>query len=766
MRRRHDLIGTHIDESLDARVTRARGLLEDLVEPAWRFDPPILVHPRHMVAVCAVAGCAREAVDLDTGLCNGHGLRWIREGRPDLPGFVAATRSVLVDNHVLARCRVPGCRLGEVRPEHLCPEHRQAWMAAGRPDRQTWAETAALVDDAGIGAAACRLPHCDLLADPVAPYCRVHAVRWHQDGCPADAAFEAAVLNYGDPRWDFRRLPPQLKLELQYGLQRSYELGYGKSAHSVGYLTRMLLRIEATTLLERTRAEWTALFRQYWPDRKDGATARVFLGFAVEQLSDLLDGAGWDNEYPRDLWQLHRLGYVAAGATRQLNFTDVGQRWLMDCAKRWLHWRLTVEEKSVNTVLSDLMALRRLSAFLTATGQAQHSIRQLTRPVLEQHVASLHECDELASSTIRDHISAIAVFLRALQDHEDWAPDLPRNAVIYSSDYPRMDPLRARGLNTHVMTQVRAHLPDWPHPDGRFLTELMIATGLRLGDACALGYDPLVFDNDANPYIRYWNHKMRREAYVPISQALLDRIRTQQQRTAQRFPSQTAGYLSTAASKSLPAAGLKLTPRTCRNPDGGRPFAFGTYQQQLRVFQATAQIGDEADRPVTITAHQWRHTFATGLINRGVRLEVVKQLLDHSSLEMSSHYARLLDTTIRTEWEAGRGPDDDYGHLLPTEVEWANRARTALPNGHCGLPRQQSCDHSNKCLPCPVFITTSQDLPAHEEQRTRTLILIDRFDQTGATRLADQNRVVLEQLDLRIEQIKKGLAGKTTHDAS
>jgi hypothetical protein len=135
-------------------------------------------------------------------------------------------------------------------------------MAAGRPERQTWAETAALVDDAGIGAAVCRLPHCDLLADPVAPYCRVHAVRWHQDGCPADADFEAAVLNYGDPRWDFRRLPPQLKLELQYGLQRSHELGYGKSAHSVGYLTRMLLRIETTTLLERTRAEWTALFRQ------------------------------------------------------------------------------------------------------------------------------------------------------------------------------------------------------------------------------------------------------------------------------------------------------------------------------------------------------------------------------------------------------------------------------------------------------------------------------------------------------------------------
>lgn len=54
---------------------------------------------------------------------------------------------------------------------------------------------------------------------------------------------------------------------------------------------------------------------------------------------------------------------------------------------------------------------------------------------------------------------------------------------------------------------------------------------------------------------------------------------------------------------------------------------------------------------------------------------------------------------------------------------------------------------------------------AHEEQRTRTLTLIDRFDQAGSSRLADQNRVVLEQLDLRIEQIKQALAAKATHDA-
>lgn len=113
--RRHDLIGTPAGEPFEARVARARALLEDLVEPAWRHDPPILVHHSNMDGVCGIAACARETVDV--GLCNGHMLRWIRRGRPSLPEYVRTTRTVVVDNHVLQGCEVPACRLGAVRPE-------------------------------------------------------------------------------------------------------------------------------------------------------------------------------------------------------------------------------------------------------------------------------------------------------------------------------------------------------------------------------------------------------------------------------------------------------------------------------------------------------------------------------------------------------------------------------------------------------------------------------------------------------------------------
>lgn len=53
---------------------------------------------------------------------------------------------------------------------------------------------------------------------------------------------------------------------------------------------------------------------------------------------------------------------------------------------------------------------------------------------------------------------------------------------------------------------------------------------------------------------------------------------------------------------------------------------------------------------VTVTPHRLRHTFATRLINRGMALESVRKLLGHTSLDMSQHYARLYDSTVKEQF--------------------------------------------------------------------------------------------------------------------
>ena len=92
---------------------------------------------------------------------------------------------------------------------------------------------------------------------------------------------------------------------------------------------------------------------------------------------------------------------------------------------------------------------------------------------------------------------------------------------------------------------------------------------------------------------RYRNHKMRRDAVVPIDNELTTMIEAQQVRARQRFP-------DTAV----------LLPRGHANPDGRFPIHTGTFDMRLKRWLADA-VTDELGRPVKVTPHQFRHTYAT-----------------------------------------------------------------------------------------------------------------------------------------------------------
>jgi hypothetical protein len=63
-----------------------------------------------------------------------------------------------------------------------------------------------------------------------------------------------------------------------------------------------------------------------------------FLLDTIGYVSDLV-GTGWDAEYPRDEWLLHRLGYP--GRDTVLRFTGITPIWLRQFTKRWVRWQLS-----------------------------------------------------------------------------------------------------------------------------------------------------------------------------------------------------------------------------------------------------------------------------------------------------------------------------------------------------------------------------------------------------------------------------------------
>jgi hypothetical protein len=141
--------------------------------------------------------------------------------------------------------------------------------------------------------------------------------------------------------------------------------------------------------------------------------------------------------------------------------------------------------------------------------------------------------------------------------------------------------------------------------------------------------------------------------------------------------------------------------------------------------------------------------------NSQVPQETVRRVLDHSSHQMTAHYARLSDQTIREQWERARKVGIS-GEELPAEngplaeAAWMKnnlaRAKMALPNGYCALPLQQRCEYANACLTCPVFVTTAEFLPQHRRQLAQTRTLIGQAEGHGRHRVAEMNRTVEKNL--------------------
>jgi hypothetical protein len=150
-------------------------------------------------------------------------------------------------------------------------------------------------------------------------------------------------------------------------------------------------------------------------------------------------------------------------------------------------------------------------------------------------------------------------------------------------------------------------------------------------------------------------------------------------------------------------------------------------------------------------------TAGTRLINRDVPQHVVQKILDHDSPQMTAHYAKLSDKTVREHWERARkvsasgqpvqiNPDGPLGDAAWTGQQ-LSRATQSLPNGYCQLPVVKTCPHSNACLTCPMFATTAEFLPQHRAQRQSTLQIISAAEAAGHARVVEMNRQVAGNLD-------------------
>lgn len=393
-----------------ALAARRPLLLERLlgaVRPEFRAD--VLVFdaddPVFGGGACRIPGCRRAA--RSKGMCQGHHLRWVSNGRPDLEVFATSTDPRWERQRTNSCCRVDGCGYGVARGG-MCQLHYQRWDRAGRPDLDGWLANPLVIKQPAPGAV-CAIIDCPLWPRADLPFCHTHANTWRVNGRPDVAAFVerfAKVEITEDQIVRVGGLTPQLRLEIQYALQCRHDQRTTKTFPAVVMaLVRALTTANASSLLELTEHEWRTRI-----GRPTHSMMRSLLLYARRQVADLVEAGGWEAEFARDVWQMRRLGFAG---NQRLDFTGIGQPWLRELVKRWLRWRLGTG-LDLEVARRGLRALARFARFLDRIDVTV--LAGIDRAVLERYLADLHT--ELAGRQRHgDHIGQLNSFLHAVRQH-------------------------------------------------------------------------------------------------------------------------------------------------------------------------------------------------------------------------------------------------------------------------------------------------------------------------------------------------------------
>ena len=428
-------------------------------------------------------------------------------------------------------------------------------------------------------------------------FCHAHASAWSLHGRPDPARFAAGYgdeAKLGRDRISLRALSPQLRLEWQYAFQARSDAGRQKvNTGEAQRAVTFTAGAGVTSLLDWDEDRW----RQHKPPPGQpgvsATTPRSLIIYARRQAEDLAFGRGWDVEYPRDTWRLRNLGIHDPIAN--VRFGGIPQPWLKNLAKRWCPHRLATR-LSPGSPARGARVLAHFGTWLA--GQAENAGIGRHRPLLERYLAALHA--EFGGRKLqREHIENLNGFLTAVRQHE-WDPALPAGAMIFPEDYPNAgkgSPGARRACHgpdrgpREPRPVGRPRPPaDHAHPD-----PVRAARRGRL----QLPSDCIVADGDGQPYLRYYNHKMKREALVPVDDEIVAGIGRQRQRNAARWPGGPRSC-SPAPRRTSPARSRRTaTPTAASSAAGWRPAT------------SAARTAPRSGSPRTSSATRWGQPSST-----------------------------------------------------------------------------------------------------------------------------------------------------------
>ena len=487
----------------------------------------------------------------------------------------------------------------------------------------------------------------------------------------------------------------------------------------------------------------------------------------------LISAPSWSDpaeiEFTKDVWDVRNIPgahYAAHRSDHLLNFTSIPLPFLQ-VTKRYI--RLMITRRSGSDCAFRVRYVRLFLDFYLAQYPFACDFQQLNRTDIENYLVWLQtRGNSHGKPNSKLQIWRAVNFLRYFLEYLERtsSPEAPVVAVgklIWPEDgglQPRHKYTEEKYIPESVLHQLEQHMHKLP---SKYLPIVIIlrASGWRIGDVLNLRHDTCLEHTSSG----WWlcgdilktdveNHK------VPLSEDIAAIVAAQRDLVRETFSEEDNPH-------------RYLFPSSQKRRQG-RPLYEKPVRDSLNRLAVACEIKDNEGTIFHFKNHAFRHTKAVELINAGMSLVHVQKWLAHLTPEMTLAYAKLLDATVRKEWEQafakGAVRIDAQGQpkvvsteLLGNEqeIEWEhirhNLDAVRLPNGYCFKPKKANCPtQDTPCYTCHHFCTTPDFLPQfeHEEQELHELIVLG--EKAGSEIWVDRNTQKLNRVLPVIQVLRRG----------
>lgn len=454
------------------------------------------------------------------------------------------------------------------------------------------------------------------------------------------------------------------------------------------------------------------------------------------------------SEFDKDIWDGRKLGADIRPSDKiTIAFRAISQPWLRQAAKQYIKY--TFATLSWSTCRERKRALGYFSLFLVEHYPGCIA-SNINRPVIIKFLTYL-VTKKLAEKTRMNTLVNLNTFF-TLCSQNGWL-DISDKALIYKEDYPRLKKPAPRYIPPEVLEQINKHIETLPESVMRMVLVIQ-ESGMRIGELCRLRFDCLRQDSAGDWWLNYYQFKMKKDHTISISRELAGVIQEQQNYIRNNLNS-SFEYLfcgRSMGSKRFMPLNKTMSPKV--------------FADFLKRLCTANNICTALGKPWDLTAHQFRHSVGTCMINNGVPQHIIQRYLGHESPNMTATYAHLFDSTLKKEIAkyqgrtvniSGQVLTAEHPDLETSDLQWFKRNvhAQALPNGSCARPIiKGDCPHANACLTCGDFRTTLEFLGQHKEQLEQTEKIIDKAKANNWQRQVEMNHKIKTNLENIISSLE------------